>query len=63
MYGSQQQFSRSVMTLNCVAELRYAKETAEFFDGTSSGSGQTNYCSALRYRKVMRRGSASWIPV
>ncbi|WP_254612466.1 S8 family serine peptidase [Pseudomonas aeruginosa] len=33
MYGSQQQFSRSVMTLNCVAELRYAKETAEFFDG------------------------------
>lgn len=32
MYGSQQQLSRSVMTLNCVAELRYAKETAEFFD-------------------------------
>ena len=33
MYGSQQQLSRSVMTLNCVAELRYAKEIAEFFDG------------------------------
>jgi hypothetical protein len=33
MYGSQQQFSASVMTLNCVAELRRAKETAEFFDG------------------------------
>jgi hypothetical protein len=33
MYGSQQQLSRSVMTLNCVAELRYAKETAELFDG------------------------------
>jgi hypothetical protein len=33
MHGSQQQLSRSVMTLNCVAELRYAKETAEFFDG------------------------------
>ncbi|MDR0634522.1 MAG: S8 family peptidase [Azoarcus sp.] len=32
MYGSQQQLSRSVMTLNCVAELRHAKETAEFFD-------------------------------
>lgn len=32
MYGSQEQFSRSVMTLNCVAELRRAKETAEFFD-------------------------------
>jgi hypothetical protein len=33
MYGSEQQFSASVMTLNCVAELRRAKETAEFFDG------------------------------
>lgn len=33
MYGSQQQLSRSLMTLNCVAELRRAKETAEFFDG------------------------------
>lgn len=33
MYGSQQQFSTSVMTLNCVAELRRAKDTAEFFDG------------------------------
>lgn len=32
MYGSQQQLSRSVTTLNCVAELRHAKETAEFFD-------------------------------
>ena len=33
MFGSQQQFSTSVMTLNCVAELRRAKETAEFFNG------------------------------
>ena len=33
MFGSQQQFSQSVMTLNCVAELRRAKDTAEFFDG------------------------------
>jgi hypothetical protein len=33
MYGSQRQFSTSVMTLNCVAELRRAKETAAFFDG------------------------------
>ncbi|SDI01257.1 S8 family peptidase [Variovorax sp. OV700] len=32
MFGSQQQLSTSVMTLNCVAELRRAKETAEFFD-------------------------------
>lgn len=33
MYGSERQFSQSVMTLNCVAELRRAKETAELFDG------------------------------
>lgn len=33
MFGSQQQLSKSVMTLNCVAELRRAKETAEFFAG------------------------------
>ncbi len=37
MYGSQQQLARSAMTLNCVAELRYAKETAEFFDGMDVG--------------------------
>jgi Subtilase family len=33
MFGSQQQLSQSVLTLNCVAELRRAKDTAEFFDG------------------------------
>lgn len=33
MRGSQAQFSQSVMLLNCVAELRRAKDTAEFFDG------------------------------
>ena len=33
MRGSQQQLSRSVMALNCVAELRYAKETADLFEG------------------------------
>ena len=32
MHGSQKQFSASVMTLNCVAELRRAKDTADFFD-------------------------------
>jgi Subtilase family len=32
LYGSERQLSRSVMTLNCVAELRLAKETADFFD-------------------------------
>ncbi|MFZ5699642.1 MAG: S8 family peptidase [Pseudomonadota bacterium] len=32
LYGAPAQLSQSVMTLNCVAELKYAKETAEFFD-------------------------------
>ena len=32
MYASQGQFTQSVMLLNCVAELRRAKDTAEFFD-------------------------------
>lgn len=32
MFGSRTQLSSSVMMLNCVAELRRAKETAEFFD-------------------------------
>lgn len=33
MFGARSQLSTSVMMLNCVAELRRAKETAEFFDG------------------------------
>jgi hypothetical protein len=33
MYGSQQKLTASVMALNCVAELRRAKDTAEFFVG------------------------------
>lgn len=33
MFGSQAQFAQSVLALNCVAELRRAKETAEFFTG------------------------------
>lgn len=32
MYGSERQFSQSVTALNCVAELRRAKETSAFFD-------------------------------
>lgn len=33
MFGSQQQIAQSVMLLNCVAELRRAKDTAAFFVG------------------------------
>ncbi|WP_235906836.1 hypothetical protein [Pseudomonas saliphila] len=32
MHGSRRQFSGSVLTFNCVAELRRAKVTADFFD-------------------------------
>jgi len=37
------------MTLNCVAELRYAKETAEFFDGMGVGE-QREWADDLRRR-------------
>lgn len=40
MYGSQQQLSASVMMLNCVAELRRAKERAAFFDGMAPAEQQ-----------------------
>ena len=40
LFGSEQQLSQSVMTLNCVAELRRAKETAEFFDGMNNEEQQ-----------------------
>ena len=33
MYGSEERLSRSVHMVNCVAELRRAKDTAEFFHG------------------------------
>lgn len=32
MYGSRSQLERSILTLNSIAELRRAKETADFFD-------------------------------
>jgi hypothetical protein len=35
MFGSLREFARSGLLLNCVAELRRAKETAEFFTGSS----------------------------
>lgn len=40
MYGSQQQLAQSVMALNCVAELRRAKDTAEFFIGLGGAEQQ-----------------------
>ncbi|MBY0577075.1 MAG: S8 family peptidase [Gallionellaceae bacterium] len=40
MHCSERQFSQTVMTLNCVAELRRAKETAELFDGMDAEEQQ-----------------------
>ena len=40
MHGSERQFSQTVMTLNCVSELRRAKETAELFDGMNAEEQQ-----------------------
>ena len=37
MYGSVGQMNRSMLTLNSIAELRRAKETAEFFDSIPPG--------------------------
>ena len=49
MFGSQAQLSYSVMALNCVAELRRAKETAEFFVGLG-GAEQRQWADDLRGR-------------
>lgn len=49
MRGSQRQFSQSVLTLNCVAELRRAKETAELFDGMDA-EGQQQWTDELLAR-------------
>ncbi|KWN79378.1 hypothetical protein WM24_27285 [Burkholderia ubonensis] len=49
MRASEQQFAQSVMTLNCVAELRRAKDTAEFFDGMTSAEQQQWLDAMLEY--------------
>jgi hypothetical protein len=49
MYGSQQQLAHSSMALNCIAELRKAKDTAEFFVG-SGFAEQQQWCDDLRAR-------------
>lgn len=49
MRGSQQQFSNSVLGLNCVAELRRAKETADAFDDLA-GEDQLEWVNELMER-------------
>jgi hypothetical protein len=49
VYGSVSQMRRSMMTLNSIAELRRAKETAEFFDSLSP-SEQSEWIDELNAR-------------
>ncbi len=59
MFGSQRQLSTSVMTLNCVAELRRAKETAEFFVGMTPPEQQQWVDEALARLTVAPEGDAT----
>jgi hypothetical protein len=59
MWASQQQFSKSVMTLNCVAELRRAKETAEFFDSMTPPEQQQWVDETLARLTVAPEGDAT----
>lgn len=52
IYGSVSQMKRSMMTLNSIAELRRAKETAEFFD-TLSPIEQPEWVDELNKRLTL----------
>ncbi len=52
IYGSIEKLSRSVLTLNCIAELRRAKDTAEFFDGMDV-TEQQEWLAELQSRLVI----------
>jgi hypothetical protein len=60
MYGSQQQLSQSVMALNCVAELRRAKDTAEFFVGM--GAAEQQQWSADLMARLQPPGAGDEVP-
>ncbi|WP_127958553.1 S8 family peptidase [Serratia microhaemolytica] len=57
LYGSVGQMKRSMMMLNCIAELRRAKETAEFFDSLPP-SEQSEWVDELNERlEIVENGS------
>lgn len=60
MYGSQWQLSQSVMALNCVAELRRAKDTAEFFVGL--GGVEQQQWSADLVARLQAPGDGDEVP-
>tara|TARA_R110001599_G_scaffold353151_2_gene590449 strand:+ start:10471 stop:11538 length:1068 start_codon:yes stop_codon:yes gene_type:complete len=57
MYGSVSQMKRSMMTLNSIAELRRAKETADFFDSLSAAD-QPQWVDELLSRTTLPEDSS-----
>jgi hypothetical protein len=55
--GSLDQMQRSMLTLNCIAELRRAKETADFFDSLPT-SEQSEWTQELLSRLTMPEAGA-----
>jgi hypothetical protein len=55
MNGTRQQIQQSMMLLNCVAELRRAKETAEFFDSFDPAE-QREWVDDLLQRTTIGQG-------
>ncbi|MBL8254479.1 MAG: S8 family peptidase, partial [Candidatus Competibacter sp.] len=56
-YGSAGQMKRSMLTLNSVAELRRAKETAEFFDSCAPAAQHARLDGLLKRLTVSGRGA------
>lgn len=63
MRGSEQKLTRSVHILNCVAELRRAKETAEFFDGMPLSEQSQWSEDLLRRLEVIAREDSPFVCV
>lgn len=55
MNGTKRQIQQSMMLLNCVAELRRAKETAEFFDSFDPAE-QQEWADDLLQRTMIEQG-------
>lgn len=60
MNGTRRQIRQSMMLLNSVAELRRAKETAEFFDSLIP-TEQREWVDELLQRTVTRRGELPYV--
>ena len=61
-YGSLEQMQRSVLILNSIAELRRAKETADFFDSLDTGE-QAEWSADLKQRMTLPDDEAPYVCV